>query len=501
MVGIRFLLGVALLAGIVSLLAVFFRPSQEAPAVSPITLASPAPAVDFSVLLVHEQEGVRQVLACTKQRCTPQPPPAAYDRQAVFDGEGWLYYQETESELSKITKKILTRTIAATGTTAQLMEATPLTLPRELIISPTGKHTAFWLDNVDRPEEKLTELWLYDREKNGVRVAAEKLYRPDIVSRPRWNHAGNLLWFLADTGAQDNPAEVLGLVVVPLSTPVAVAFPDIAWGQLRHIVDTGTMDIAASGTALAYAAPRPFGREELGIVSADQKLERLSVRGRVVYLQFLEDESLLYAVQDARGVTVWRRKERVARHIARQSGRLLAAQGVPSGEHVLLALEAGEKQVSLMLLHTPTGSTAPPMAVAAMSGSFHLTQLQLRPAPADTAVEGTRSRLDDAELVAFVDRHFPRISGVPGQRAHRLVVTDQPNSVYVDYESRAGKEERILLVVQDVTHADWSIKGRYQVQRGEWRKVQGGGLPDPKPARLYEWEEAVGQWILKDSIK
>ena len=158
----------------------------------------------------------------------------------------------------------------------------------------------------------------------------------------------------------------------------------------------------------------------------------------------------------------------------------------------------GKTSTQLQLLHTPTGTVSSPTGGVA-AGSVHLVQLQIN--PTDSAgVAGTSNAFDDAEIAAFIDQNFSAIIGVPGARARRLLVTDQANTLFIDYTTRGGTEERILLVVQDLAHADWAIKARYVIQQAEWRKVLGGGLPDPKPVRLYEWEESVGQWILKSTF-
>ncbi len=107
---------------------------------------------------------------------------------------------------------------------------------------------------------------------------------------------------------------------------------------------------------------------------------------------------------------------------------------------------------------------------------------------------------DDSEIVAFVERRLAEIIGQQGVAPLRLITTNEKNAVYIDY--RSGNEEaRILLKVQDVIHADWSIRARYEPVNREWKKVQGGGLNnDPTPERLYEWEEGVKQWILKERL-
>lgn len=463
-----------------------------------LVLASPAPQPDFSALLVADSGGKRQVLSCTKQRCTPQLLPQAINGHTVFDGEGWLYYTEAESVLTSLTKRILVRSLKATGATTQLIEQTPLTSPRELMVSPTGEHTAFFLDNIDRPADELTELWVYDRAKNGVRLLAEKLYQPDIRSRIRWNRAGTLVWFLADNGAQGVKSDVLELVAAPLTARPAVVFKKISWDKLADVVDHGMMDISPSGSTVAFATPRLFGRNEIVVMTEGQGRSSFSVRGAVVYLQILEDNSVVYAVQDARGVTFWRLRDNVQRHIARQPGRMLAAHGVPTGEFVVLVTQAdGTSVAQLQLLHTPTG-TFTQSVVAGAFGTVHVAQLLISPTP-QQGVAGATTAFDDAEIVAFIDQHFPAIVAAPGAKAQRLVVTNAANTVFVDYATRAGHEERILLAIHDLSRADWAIKARYTIQQAEWRKVVGGGLPDPKPIRLYEWEESVGQWILKSS--
>lgn len=481
-----------------AVLYLFSGANREEPASPALTIASPVPPPDFSVVLVHESSGSPRVSRCNQQHCILEPLPGRIEGKGVFDGDGWLYYQEAESVVSKITKKILTRAAVPGGVVTQLIEETPLTSPRDLYISPTGKHVAFFLDNIDRPGDQLTELWLYDKQKAGIRLVAEKLYRPDIRSHVRWNRTGNTLWFLADTGEQDNPEDELTLVIVPLAGAVREVFSGVEWEKIQEVVDSGVMDISPSGGALAYAAPGFLGREELKIVTAGTSTQSISAKGTIPFIQFLEDESLLYAVQDGRGVTFWKLSDGVARYVARQTGQLLSAQGESAGEFVVMAVQSQPRTAaSLVTLHILTGTVTTHATLGINDDRLLLTQLTVMPTQADLAPGDNQEVLEDAELAAFIDQNFARVVGNETDRPQRFLVTDQPNTIYIDYISRAGSAERLLVAIHDLAHVDWSIKGRYTSAQSEWHKVQGGSLPDPSPVRLYEWEEGVGQWILK----
>jgi len=46
---------------------------------------------------------------------------------------------------------------------------------------------------------------------------------------------------------------------------------------------------------------------------------------------------------------------------------------------------------------------------------------------------------------------------------------------------------------------EWSIRAHYELKNAQWQKVQGGGIENPKPAKLYEWEDSLKKWVLKTS--
>ena len=94
-------------------------------------------------------------------------------------------------------------------------------------------------------------------------------------------------------------------------------------------------------------------------------------------------------------------------------------------------------------------------------------------------------------------RHLSAITE-DGTIAQRLITTDQPNTIFFDYLLPDNTNQRILITIHDAVHTEWSIKAHYTELGGEWHKVQGGGLADPQPVKLYEWEEELDQWILKE---
>jgi len=119
--------------------------------------------------------------------------------------------------------------------------------------------------------------------------------------------------------------------------------------------------------------------------------------------------------------------------------------------------------------------------------------------PAVAAAVSVATTLDDAELAAFLNRYFDRIVGEEA-RMVRFTTTDTPNTVYVEYEASEQVRQRVLVTVRDVIHVEWVIRARYEAVNTAWRKVEGGGLADPEPQRLYEWEEELGQWVLKERL-
>ena len=104
-----------------------------------------------------------------------------------------------------------------------------------------------------------------------------------------------------------------------------------------------------------------------------------------------------------------------------------------------------------------------------------------------------------ASSTNFIQTNITTITGEPDSHAERILVTDQANTAFVDYRLGDNSLKRLLLLVRDAMHKEWTIRARYQEQRGEWQQVQGGHLTPPTIKSLYEWEQSEAQWILKES--
>ncbi|MEX1997519.1 MAG: hypothetical protein WEA04_02475 [Candidatus Andersenbacteria bacterium] len=491
---------ILMVAGLATWFWVDQKSFQDIPETPIVSIRDQTNQATLTMTLIHQGGEGRQVLVCEQKSCDIKAAPPTLTGEAVFDGTSWFYYHEYEDEQLRRQRTILQKVEPTTNHTVPIIEDTPLTTPRGLHISPNGQHLAFFLDNIDQPKVNLTELWFYDAAKDGIRLLAEKLYRPDILTPVRWNRSSSLLWFLADNGPQDKPGEMIELIIARLQpTSVKVEFKHLPWEKLRDVAATGVMDITASGDMLAYAHENLFTGGQLVVAAATGDIQQLSVRGRIPYVQWLEDGSLLYAVQDTHGFTLWRLQNAVHRHVARQNGTLHSAQSNVQGEYIAFIAATVAKQPQLYSLHLPSGQLTHEGALRVAQGDLKIIHLQAVETVKESLVAGSMSEFDDAELVAFIDQQLGRIVGNNEVQPKRLIMTEQVNTVYVDYVTQNEDERRILIAVRDIIHAEWSIKARYQAVQAEWKKVQGGGLQDPAPLRFYEWEESLQQWILKSA--
>jgi hypothetical protein len=437
---------------------------------------------------------------CERSRCTSAPNPPD---NSVTDGEWWYYYINENAE-SRIKNQESTKTYLrrqnAEGTIETIMESTPLTSPRGLFMSPNGQHVAFWLDNIDDPTLQLTELWVYDVNDGGIRLLAEKLYRPDVRSDVYWNSHATYLWFIADAGPQDAPNDQLELLRIRAEAPgVAIAFSDVDWDDLLKNMAAAHVDMSQQGNQLAYATTNFLGSPLL-ISHTPSGKHRTTLRGQVKYTQWLEDDSLLYALQDKDGFTFWRVREGVHRLITRRPGELASARSDISGEHIVFAILTSEK-LQLSSLTIASGAVAEEGSIPRSAGRPEVAWVSLLSSESPPPEGAGVSALDDAELAAFIENHFSEITNDIASQPLRLIMTDEPNVLFLDYRLGNRQERRLQVKVQDAINTEWSIRARYEPLNREWKKVQGGGLADPTPTRLYEWEESLGQWVLKENLE
>lgn len=436
------------------------------------------------------QTGAIPTYVCQETRCQAASNGPS-DADAVSDGLWWYYYTVGDND-----KIFFQRTNSETNDTQTIMESTPLTSPRGLYMSPNGLHVAFWLDNIDQPAKKLTELWVYDVADGGIRLIAESLYRPDIRSAPRWNTFANYLMMIADTGEKNSP-DRLELLLVNVDSPGKQAvFGDVDWQRLQAKFVTTPIDLSIHSDRLVYTNQTVLGQPQL-LTQLGNASQRTTTRGEVKYVQWLEDDSLLYALQDERGFTFWRMSDGVHRFIARRPGQLTSALSDVGGEHVAFVVISQSRQV-VYSMHITSGLVSKEGTIAASFPVEIAHVQQLPPAPEDQTAD-IAGQLDDAEIAAVIERSFDTIVDSKSAQPLRLIMTDQLNTVYLDYRDNS-QEARILLKIHDAINTEWSIKARYEPINREWTKVMGGGLSDPKVTRLYEWENSLNQWVLKENL-
>lgn len=444
-----------------------------------------------------------QSLACQKGKCSGSTAPSQVPNpaEAVTDGQSWYYYETLEPaatpkvrsrSASRPAKLALKRFDTADNKTETIISTTNLTSPRGLFLSPDGQKLAFFSDNIVNPEKHLTELWVYDADSRGVRLLSEKLFVPDIRSAVHWNTSSTMVWFLADIGAQSEAADNLSLVTVSVQPPkTAVNFQAIPWGELAGDFDWLPMDVAPAGNMLAYARQKG-GQTDLEVSDGTGT----SVNGAIVYIQWLENGDLLYAAQDRNGFTFWRRSDKAYRFVAHRAGELASALGDLKGEYVVFVSQSLLDPPKLYALQIATGQV---LEQAQLAVSVHDIKLaRVRQIGESGQVAGT-SKLDDAVLAAFVSQHLKEIVKNDGAKPLRLIVTDLPNVIYLDF--KADKEARWLVRINDVTYAEWQKLAAYQPVKGDWQKIENLDAPDPKPVRLYEWETDLNQWVLKAGQK
>lgn len=432
------------------------------------------------------------VYVCSNGKCTAAPMPPA-DTKPMTDGQWWYYYSSASEKI------YLRRENPTTGERHTVMESTPLTSPRGLYVSPNGQDVAFWLDNINKPEEELTELWVYDVAGGGIRLVAEKVYRPDVRSEVFWNTQATHLWFVADTGERSLPHDVLELIVIQADSPgQRTAFPDVPWSDLLKDISAAAVDLSQRADKLVYTTTNFFGRPILMVhTPADQ--QRTNVRGDIKFTQWLEDGSMLYALQDTRGFTFWRLRDGVHRLVARRTGQLLAARGDSAGEQIVF-ITAGKEKSFLSSLQIATGRVRQEGVLPTAEAAASIVWVEQLPSEPETLRREIASELIDEEVAAFIEKNFAEVVGDQAGQPLRLVITSEPNAVFLDYRGSAGEERRLLVKIHDAVNIDWSIKARYEPVNREWKKVLGGGLADPQPTRLYEWENSLQQWVLKASL-
>lgn len=466
-----------------------FSPKPPAPQPTIIEFREQLDLSNLRVLLGTKANGEPpRLFTCEPRTCHSQSRPGIVLNDAVTDGRIWYYYAD----------EALTRHEPETGDTQPFVKKTNLVAPRGHIVSPTGDTLAYFLDNIHDKKSQLSELWLYEAATRTTRLLVENLSVPDVLTPPRWNSVGNHLWYVADNGVDDT--KKIELVVVGINpTQVAARFHELPWKEddMREIAEKGVMDISFTGRSLAYSQPISKTRSRITVVHEGTPARSATVQGTIPYVQWLEDGRLIYAVQEQHAFSFWQLRSTIHTFIARREGELTTARADAAGELLAAIIRANDRQ-RLAALHIPSRTFQDIAAVPTVSQPFILALSQAQIEPTESAVAGVTTPLDDAQLTAFAEKHLAVITGDGAARPVRVITTAQTNVVFLDYKTGGG-EKRLLLTVRDAINPEWSIRARYEPAAGEWRKIQGGGLPDPAAERIYEWEEALSRWILKSS--
>lgn len=413
------------------------------------------PELNLTTTILTEENGRRQLFTCQHHTCRPQLIPSSSAGDAVFDGQAWYRYADTE-------KRTLQR---VTGQNQQtIVEETQFVRPRDLFISPTGKQVAYWLDNIREPQKKLTELWVYDSSHGSTHLVAEQIRQESVVSPVRWNRAGTHLWFMYEA---DNTKQLRLFSTSPAAevTPAKVEQPE-------KLLD---VDITGKKLAIADAA----------------------------YAEWLPDKQLLTITQQtglpagqAGKFTLERQNGDSKEALATFPGILHSAHTDPLGEAVVVVSGLPKDRPQMQTVYLKTGQTTDQfkLPIDTANAKVVLVEGETTVTSAETA---PTKPLEDAELVAFVDKYLSRIVSASEPKGTRLVTTDQANTVFIEYRAN-DVSQRVLVTIRDALHPEWSLRARYTSQQGQWVKTEGSRLPDPNPTRIYEWEESVKQWIKKN---
>jgi hypothetical protein len=475
---------------------VFIKEDSKAEAVSTpvVTPKQIAALPQFKVTALQLTEDDRQVVTCEAGGCESLPSQESDNSPAVTDGQSWYHYQ-TIKDRNDVSRIQLRRSWIDSDESDLIIEQTELVEPRGLYISPDNQKIAFWLDSTARGNSGLTELWIYSTEDGGTKLVAEKIKKNGVLTKPRWNRASTHLFFLGSTVIDDANTEAVHVIPIH-TTSLLTPFTSINWKENYDLVEGGAVDIDRSGQALAYVEPK-WNKNVLYVHSSSGSSNQTKVRGQVPYIQWITDDTLLYVVQGKHTFTFWKTSNGTHKHVAKYQGEFQSARVDMQGKYLAFNTKHADSVQRMHVLDIESGYIEAQGNLPNTDGHTYLIHLEQHD---KTKVAGAIDQLDDDLIAGFIDKHFSEISRDGGQ-LQRFIVTDKPNTIFVDYVSDDKKNHRLLLNIQDITHVEWTIVGRFEDQSGEWMSIQGGGLSKPNPLRLYEWEEGVNQWILKDDFE
>ncbi len=407
------------------------------------------PELKLTTTILSEEDGRRQLITCRQHTCRPEPIPDSGESDPVFDGEAWYQYALDD-------KKKLQRASSREQTKQTIVEETQFVRPRDLFISPTGKQVAYWLDNIREPKQRLTELWVYDSGRGSTHLVAEQIKQDNVTSSVRWNRAGTHLWFTY---------EVEGIK------------------QLR---------LFSTSPAAEVTPPKITDPEKL--LDVDITGKKLATTG--VYAEWLPEGQLLYITQDAGTFTLERKTDNAAETLITLPGFFRSAHTDPAGEAIVIISAQPPSRPEVQTIYLTTGQSIDRFSLPTSAPNIKVV-LVASETPTATTESIPAKPLEDAELVAFIEKYLPRIVSATEPKASRIVVTDQPNTLFVEYRA-SETSQRSLVTIRDALHPEWSLHARYTSQQGQWVKTEGSRLPDPNPTRIYEWEDSVKQWIRKN---
>lgn len=452
------------------------------------------PALDAIIVQSDAASNRSRVLSCGKKGCETKVPPTSSITSVISNGEVWYRYRDREEE-GKPSIRVLER-IDAQGNVRSITEQNALVQPRDMMVSGDGTKVAYFLDNI-HDDSNLTELWVYDSNTGGTHVVAEQLKRQDIASSVRWNAASNVLWFLEE-GKNGS-----SLVLIPLSTQQAsTAVQRIPWKQRAATVDKGVMDISSDASRIAVVQNLIPSFSQIVVRTNGQgNGNKKTVKGNVVFMQWMQDASLLYAVQHDGVLTFWIANTSTEWPVARMKAAFQSAHSTGSLDLAAFLADPRYGETHLYVLHMKTGQLKDQLVLPSMvGGKSYLVQVNEAAALQDEAIATITAELSDSVLTAFVQSNIGAIAEDEHAQAIRIITTEHSNTIYIDYRQGALLPvERILLTVQDAIYPSWKVLARYTVRGGQWQRLGASSMDDPAGKRVYEWEESVSQWILKVS--
>ena len=490
-----FLISTFIGAIIPALIWVSLKPSDTTS--DKITTPSPSPKPtiklpEFKITALQLGRDTRQIISCEDQKCQPLPAQPSSDTPAVTDGVSWYYY-ETVEDRNGIDKLQLRRSWINSDQSDLIIEQTELVEPRGLFISPDNKKVAFWMDNISRGNKGQTELWIYNSSDNGTKLVAENINRKGVLTKPRWNRTSTHLFFLGETIIENTNQDTVHVVSIHTST-LTIPFSDIDWNDKNNLISDGAVDISRTGQTIAYVEPKLI-KNVLHTQNESAVKTETKIRGKVPYLQWLTEDTLLYVVQGKHTFTFWKVSNGTHKHIAKYQGEFQSARADAQGKYLVFNIKHSNNINRTLALDIESGYIEPQGNLPDTDGHTYLIHFESKD---KSNIAGATDQIDDELIAGFIDKHLSEISQENVQ-PQSFIITNQPNTVFIDYITNDKQQSRLLLHIQDAVHVEWTIIARYQEQSGEWIRTQGGGLSEPKALRLYEWEVELDQWVLKEN--